>query len=74
MQVSLENTTPLERRMTVSLPAERFDGGDGHIVVGMDLDETFHRAFTRSFRGSRTRRQQRTQHFGRIAMLRQSAG
>ena len=34
MQVSLENTTSLERRMTVSLPAERLEG-----VIGSRLRE-----------------------------------
>jgi trigger factor len=45
MQVSLENTTPLERRMTVSLPAERLDG-----VVGKRLQEIARTARLKGFR------------------------
>jgi trigger factor len=45
MQVSLENTTPLERRMTVSLPAERLDG-----VVGKRLQEVARTARLKGFR------------------------
>ncbi|MEO8161875.1 MAG: trigger factor [Arenimonas sp.] len=45
MQVSLENTTPLERRMTVSLPAERLDG-----VVGKRLQEIARTARMKGFR------------------------
>ena len=47
MQVSLENTNSLERRMTVSLPAERFDavvvtgGGNG---IGLGIARSFARA------------------------------
>ncbi len=45
MQVSLENTTALERRMTVSLPAERLDG-----VVGKRLQEIARTARLKGFR------------------------
>ena len=45
MQVSLENTNPLERRMTVSLPAERLDG-----VVGKRLQEIARTARLKGFR------------------------
>jgi trigger factor len=45
MQVSLENTTSLERRMTVSLPAERLDG-----VVGKRLQEIARTARLKGFR------------------------
>lgn len=45
MQVSLENTTPLERRMTVSLPAERLDG-----VVGKRLQEVARTTRMKGFR------------------------
>jgi trigger factor len=45
MQVSLENTASLERRMTVSLPAERLDG-----VVGKRLQEIARTARLKGFR------------------------
>jgi trigger factor len=45
MQVSLETTTPLERRMTVSLPAERLDG-----AVGERLREIARTANIKGFR------------------------
>jgi trigger factor len=45
MQVSLENTGSLERRMTVSLPAERLDG-----VVGKRLQEIGRTARLKGFR------------------------
>jgi len=48
MQVSLENTTALERRMTVSLPAERLDG-----VVGKRLQEIARTAKLKGFRPGR---------------------
>ena len=48
MQVSLENTTSLERRMTVSLPAERLDG-----VVGQRLQEIARTARLKGFRPGR---------------------
>lgn len=48
MQVSLENTTSLERRMTVSLPAERLDG-----VVGKRLQEIARTAKLKGFRPGR---------------------
>lgn len=45
MQVSLENTTNLERRMTVSLPAERLDG-----AIGERLREIARTASLKGFR------------------------
>jgi len=45
MQVSLENTTALERRMTVSLPAERLEG-----VIGSRLREIARTANLKGFR------------------------
>ena len=45
MQVSLENTANLERRLTVSLPAERLDG-----VVGKRLQEMARTANIKGFR------------------------
>ena len=48
MQVSLENTASLERRMTVSLPAERLDG-----VVGRRLQEIARTAKLKGFRPGR---------------------
>ena len=45
MQVSLENTGSLQRRMTVSLPAERLDG-----VVGRRLQEIGRTARLKGFR------------------------
>jgi trigger factor len=48
MQVSLETTTALERRMTVSLPAERLDG-----VVGQRLQEIARTARLKGFRPGR---------------------
>jgi trigger factor len=45
MQVNLESTTPLERRMTVSLPSERLDG-----VVGKRLQEIGRTARLKGFR------------------------
>ena len=45
MQVSLENTNALERRMTVSLPAERLDG-----VVGERLRDIARTANIKGFR------------------------
>jgi len=45
MQVSLENTANLERRITVSLPAERFEG-----VVGKRLQEIGRTANIKGFR------------------------
>jgi trigger factor len=45
MQVSLENTSSLERRMTVSLPAERLTG-----VVGKRLQEIGRTARLKGFR------------------------
>ena len=48
MQISLENTNALERRMTVSLPAERLDG-----VVGRRLQEIARTAKLKGFRPGR---------------------
>ena len=48
MQVSLENTASLERRLTVSLPAERLDG-----VVGRRLQEIARTAKLKGFRPGR---------------------
>ena len=48
MHVSLENTASLERRMTVSLPAERLDG-----VVGRRLQEIARTAKLKGFRPGR---------------------
>ncbi len=45
MQVSLENTHPLERRMTVSLPADRLEG-----VIGNRLREIARTANLKGFR------------------------
>ena len=59
MQVSLENTTPLERRMTVSLPAERFDG-----VVGKRLQEIARTARLKGFRPGKIPTKVIEQRFG----------
>src|SRR4249919_2601795 len=59
MQVSLENTTPLERRMTVSLPAERFDG-----VVGKRLQEIARTARLKGFRPGKIPAKVIEQRFG----------
>jgi trigger factor len=48
MQVSLENTASLERRLTVSLPAERLDG-----VVGRRLQEIARTVKLKGFRPGR---------------------
>ena len=48
MQVSLENTASLERRLTVSLPAERLNG-----VVGQRLQEIARTAKLKGFRPGR---------------------
>jgi trigger factor len=59
MQVSLENTTPLERRMTVSLPSERFDG-----VVGKRLQEIARTARLKGFRPGKIPTKVIEQRFG----------
>jgi trigger factor len=59
MQVSLENTTPLERRMTVSLPAERLDG-----VVGKRLQEIARTARLKGFRPGKIPTKVIEQRFG----------
>ena len=59
MQVSLENTTPLERRMTVSLPAERLDG-----VVGTRLQEIARTARLKGFRPGKIPAKVIEQRFG----------
>jgi trigger factor len=59
MQVSLENTASLERRMTVSLPAERLDG-----VVGQRLQEIARTAKLHGFRPGRIPAKIIEQRFG----------
>ena len=59
MQVSLENTTSLERRMTVSLPAERLDG-----VVGKRLQEIARTARLKGFRPGKIPAKVIEQRFG----------
>ena len=59
MQVSLENTNPLERRMTVSLPAERLDG-----VVGKRLQEIARTARLKGFRPGKIPTKVIEQRFG----------
>ena len=59
MQVSLENTASLERRMTVSLPAERLDG-----VVGKRLQEIARTAKLKGFRPGRIPPKVIEQRFG----------
>ena len=59
MQVSLENTASLERRMTVSLPAERLDG-----VVGQRLQEIARTAKLKGFRPGRIPAKVIEQRFG----------
>ncbi|CAN5148098.1 trigger factor [soil metagenome] len=59
MQVSLENTGSLERRMTVSLPAERLDG-----VVGKRLQEIARTARLKGFRPGRIPPKVIEQRFG----------
>src|SRR6186713_3402625 len=66
MQVSLENTTPLERRMTVSLPAERLDG-----VVGRRLQEIARTTRLKGFRPGKIPTKVIEQRFG--AQVRQEA-
>jgi len=59
MQVSLENTNPLERRMTVSLPADRLDG-----VVGKRLQEIARTARLKGFRPGKIPAKVIEQRFG----------
>jgi trigger factor len=59
MQVSLENTASLERRLTVSLPAERLDG-----VVGRRLQEIARTAKLKGFRPGRIPPKVIEQRFG----------
>ena len=59
MQVSLENTASLERRMTVSLPADRLDG-----VVGNRLREIARTANLKGFRPGRIPAKVIEQRFG----------
>ena len=59
MQVSLENTASLERRLTVSLPAERLDG-----VVGQRLQEIARTAKLKGFRPGRIPPKVIQQRFG----------
>jgi trigger factor len=59
MQVSLENTNALERRMTVSLPAERLDG-----VVGARLREIASTANIKGFRKGKVPTKVIEQRFG----------
>ena len=59
MQVSLENTGSLERRMTVSLPAERLAG-----VVGKRLQEIGRTARLKGFRPGRIPPKVIEQRFG----------
>ena len=59
MQVSLENTANLERRLTVSLPAERLDG-----VVGERLREMARTANIKGFRKGKVPTKVIEQRFG----------
>lgn len=59
MQVSLENTASLERRLTVSLPAERLNG-----VVGQRLQEIARTAKLKGFRPGRIPPKVIEQRFG----------
>ena len=59
MQVSLENTTNLERRMTVSLPAERLDG-----VIDERLREIARTANLKGFRRGKVPTKVIEQRFG----------
>lgn len=59
MQVSLENTANLERRMTVSLPAERLEG-----VVGARLRELARTANIKGFRKGKVPTKVIEQRFG----------
>lgn len=59
MQVSLENTANLERRMTVSLPAERLEG-----VVGARLREIARTANIKGFRKGKVPTKVIEQRFG----------
>ena len=59
MQVSLENTANLERRLTVSLPAERLEG-----VVGTRLREIARTANLKGFRPGRVPTKVIEQRFG----------
>jgi trigger factor len=59
MQVSLENTANLERRLTVSLPAERLDG-----VVGERLREMARTANIKGFRRGKVPTKVIEQRFG----------
>ena len=59
MHVSLENTASLERRLTVSLPAERLDG-----VVGQRLQEIGRTAKLKGFRPGRIPPKVIEQRFG----------
>lgn len=59
MQVSLENTANLERRLTVSLPAERFEG-----VVGKRLQEIGRTASIKGFRRGKVPAKIIEQRFG----------
>ncbi len=59
MQVSLENTASLERRLTVSLPAERLDG-----VVGKRLQEIARTANIKGFRRGKVPAKIIEQRFG----------
>ena len=59
MQVSLENTANLERRLTVSLPAERLEG-----VVGNRLRELASTANIKGFRKGKVPTKVIEQRFG----------
>jgi trigger factor len=59
MQVSLENTASLERRLTISLPAERLDG-----VVGARLKEMARTANIKGFRRGKVPTRVIEQRFG----------
>jgi len=59
MQVSLENTANLERRLTISLPAERLDG-----VVGKRLAEIARTANIKGFRKGKVPAKVIEQRFG----------
>ena len=59
MQVSLENTANLERRLTVSLPSERFDS-----VVGKRLQEIGRSATIKGFRRGKVPAKVIEQRFG----------
>jgi trigger factor len=59
MQVSLENTSSLERRMTVSMPAERLTG-----VVGQRLQEIARTARLKGFRPGKIPAKVIEQRFG----------